>query len=99
MQLRRMALAMLSGISMSAFAAGESMSLGNTDSKTTIDVKDVAPPPKDITPDHRITDLELRAQAGSVNRYSLKFNFGYSGPPIDNLSDPNKPNPDNRPGD
>jgi len=47
--------------------------------------------------DRRITDIELKAQAGSLSRYSLKFDLAYSGPPIDNLSDPQMPNPDNRP--
>lgn len=47
----------------------------------------------------RISDLELKAQAGSLSRYSLKFDLVYSGPPVDNLSDPERPNPDNRPGD
>lgn len=49
--------------------------------------------------DKRITDLELRAYQGSMSRYSLQFRLGYSGPPVNNLSDPKKPNPDNRPGD
>lgn len=49
--------------------------------------------------DKRITDLELRAYQGSMSRYSLQFRLGYSGPPVNNLSDPHKPNPDNRPGD
>lgn len=47
--------------------------------------------------DGRITDIELKAQAGSLSRYSLKFDLSYSGPPVDNLSDPQMPNPDNRP--
>lgn len=52
---------------------------------------------KKFRPDDRITDLELKAQAGSLSRYSLKFDLSYSGPPVDNLSDPQMPNPDNRP--
>lgn len=47
--------------------------------------------------DGRITDIELKAQAGSLSRYSLKFDLSYSGPPVDNLSDPEMPNPDDRP--
>jgi hypothetical protein len=54
---------------------------------------------KKFEEDKRITDLELKAQAGSLSRYSLKFNLGYSGPPVTNLSDTNRPNPDNRSGD
>ncbi len=52
---------------------------------------------KKFQEDRRITDLELKAQAGSLSRYSLKFDLSYAGPPIDNLSDPEMPNPDNRP--
>ncbi len=47
----------------------------------------------------KITDLELRANAGSRSRYSLQATLGYSGPPVNQLSDANRPNPDNRPGD
>lgn len=52
---------------------------------------------KKFREDGRITDIELKAQAGSLSRYSLKFDLAYSGPPVDNLSDPQMPNPDNRP--
>lgn len=52
---------------------------------------------RQFTEDGRITDIELKAQAGSLSRYSLKFDLNYSGPPVDNLSDPQMPNPDNRP--
>ncbi len=47
--------------------------------------------------DQRITDIELKAQSGSLSQYSLKFDLSYSGPPVDNLNDPEMPNPDNRP--
>lgn len=52
---------------------------------------------KIFSADQRITDMELKAQAGSLSRYSMKFDLSYSGPPVDNLSDPEVPNPDNRP--
>ncbi len=51
---------------------------------------------KKFSEDRRITDIELKAQAGSLSRYSLKFDLSYSGPPVDNLSNPEMPNPDNR---
>jgi hypothetical protein len=54
---------------------------------------------KKFDEDQRIKDLELRALAGSLNRYSLQFTMSYSGPPSNDLSNPNRPNPDNRPGD
>ncbi len=47
--------------------------------------------------DEKITDMELKAQGGSLSRYSLKFDLSYSGPPVGDLSDPEVPNPDNRP--
>lgn len=52
---------------------------------------------KKFEEDRRISDLELKAQAGSLSRYSFKFDLSFAGPPLDNLSDPEMPNPDNRP--
>lgn len=54
---------------------------------------------KKFSEDKRITDMELRAQAGSLSRYSMKFDMSYYGPPVGNLSDARVPNPDNRPFD
>src|SRR5207248_306188 len=54
---------------------------------------------KKFEEDKRITDLELRAAAGSLSRFSLQSILGYTGPQINNLSDPNRPNPDGRTGD
>lgn len=54
---------------------------------------------KKFEEDERIKDLELRAYAGSYNRYSVQSNLSYSGPPSNNLADPNRPNPSNLPGD
>lgn len=51
---------------------------------------------KKFEEDKRITDNELKAQSGSLSRYSLKFDLSYSGPAVNDLSDPNMPNPDNR---
>ncbi len=54
---------------------------------------------KKFSEDQRITDIELKAQAGSLSRYSMKFDLSYYGPPVGNLSDASVPNPDNRPFD
>lgn len=54
---------------------------------------------KKFTEDKRITDIEMKAQAGSLSRYSMKFDLSYFGPPVGNLSDSSVPNPDNRPID
>ena len=51
---------------------------------------------KKFVRDERITDLQIRAEAGSLSRYSGKFSIGYAGPGISNLSDTDIPNPDNR---
>lgn len=54
---------------------------------------------KKFTEDRRITDNELKAQAGSLSRYSMKFDLSFQGPPVGNLSDASVPNPDRRPVD
>lgn len=51
---------------------------------------------KKFQEDRTITDIELKAGAGSLSRYSMKFDLSYSGPPVNNLSDPEMPNPDGR---
>lgn len=53
---------------------------------------------KKFESDHRITDLELKADAGSLSRYSLKFVLGYSGPQINKLYADEQPNPNHSPG-
>lgn len=51
---------------------------------------------KTFQEDKRITDIELKAAAGSLSRYSMKFDLSFSGPPVNDLSDPEMPNPDGR---
>lgn len=51
---------------------------------------------KKFEEDRRITDIELKAEAGSLSRYSLKADLNYSGPPVNDLGDAEMPNPDNR---
>jgi hypothetical protein len=41
-----------------------------------------------------ITDAQLKANAGSLSRYSLRFNLSYYGPSPSNLGELNQPNPD-----
>ena len=96
----RVLLLLLVGIGVrGAWAATDSLSLESApESKSSMGIKDVIGDKK-FEEDKAITDLELRSYAGSLNRYSLQTTLGYSGPPVNQLSDPNKPNPDNRPGD
>ena len=42
-----------------------------------------------------LIDPKLRADDGSLSRYSLKFNLSYYGPTLDDLSAKDQPNPDN----
>lgn len=49
---------------------------------------------KKFEDDTQITDAKLKAENGSLSKYSLKFNLGYSGPPTSNLDSSFQPNPD-----
>lgn len=66
-----------------------------TESTTGMKIED-ALKNKTFQEDKRITDIELKAAAGSLSRYSMKFDLSYSGPPVNDLSDPEMPNPDGR---
>lgn len=54
---------------------------------------------KKFDEDARINDLQIRADAGSLSRYSAKFIIDYAGPSLDDLSAPTLPNPDNHNAD
>lgn len=41
-----------------------------------------------------LTDARLRAEQGSMSRYSGKFSFSYLGPVVGDMSNPYQPNPD-----
>lgn len=49
---------------------------------------------KKFEDDKEITDSRLKADSGSLSRYSLKFSLAYFGPPIGDISNKNQPNPD-----
>ncbi|UYL09136.1 hypothetical protein B9G69_000915 [Bdellovibrio sp. SKB1291214] len=49
---------------------------------------------KKFEDDKDITDARMKADSGSLSRYSLKFSLSYSGPPVGRLSDDKQPNPD-----
>ncbi|WP_413575852.1 hypothetical protein ACLVWU_15860 [Bdellovibrio sp. HCB290] len=49
---------------------------------------------KKFEEDKDITDARMKAESGSLSRYSLKASLSYSGPPVGDLSNPNQPNPD-----
>ena len=98
--MRCLALCFLLWGSVQAWSATESVNTTSSsdDSKVGREIKDILHDKK-YDEDERITDLELRAQAGSRNRYSMQFNLGYAGSPINDLGNQNKPNPDGRSGD
>jgi len=54
---------------------------------------------KHFDEDKRISDLELRANGGSLNRYSTQFIMSYSGSAVNDLSNAQRPNPNNSVGD
>ncbi|MBX3022711.1 MAG: hypothetical protein KF799_13645 [Bdellovibrionales bacterium] len=51
---------------------------------------------KTFQEDKSVTDIELKASAGSLSRYSMKFDLSFSGPPVNDLADSEMPNPDGR---
>lgn len=62
-----------------------------TESRTTLgdSLKD-----KKFEDNQEITDAKLKADSGSLSRYSLKFVFSYAGAPVGDLNNPMQPNPD-----
>jgi hypothetical protein len=49
---------------------------------------------KQVQDTSNITDGKMKADEGSLSRYSLKFAFTYAGPPVGDLSNKYQPNPD-----
>jgi hypothetical protein len=52
----------------------------------------------EFTDDHKLTDLRLRAQDGSLSRYSFSTSMTFRGPSVGDPSAPDLPNPDKRVG-
>ena len=53
---------------------------------------------KQFEDSYTLTDAKLRADDGSLSRYSLKFNLSYYGPTLNDPSAADQPNPDGSPG-
>lgn len=49
---------------------------------------------KKFEEDQNITDAKIKADAGSLSRYSLKFSLTYFGPPVGDVTNKKQPNPD-----
>ncbi|CAE78613.1 hypothetical protein predicted by Glimmer/Critica [Bdellovibrio bacteriovorus HD100] len=86
------------GLSLAANAQTSSTTLSTPSvesgtQKTTTSVGDVLKNKK-FEDDKDITDSKLKAESGSLSRYSLKFSLSYFGPPIGDLDSKLQPNPD-----
>lgn len=90
---------------LSGFAQSSSAAVSSTASEVTTESKVSRSKVKEIfydkkfEEDKKITDLEIRARAGSLSRYSMQFDLGYDGSGLDSPGKETRPNPDNRPGD
>lgn len=88
----------LIGLSVSAFAQTTTMTLptstpaDNATQTSTLKTDSVIN--KKFEDDKEITDAKMKADSGSLSRYSVKFSLGYYGPPIGDLSNEMQPNPD-----
>lgn len=85
---------------MSVYAQSSSTSISNTSAsetpaahRSTLKVPEVLKNKK-FEDDKDITDTRLKADSGSLSRYSLKFSLSYYGPPVGDLSNEKQPNPD-----
>ncbi|UXR64814.1 hypothetical protein EZJ49_00910 [Bdellovibrio bacteriovorus] len=86
------------GISLAANAQTSSTTLSTPSvesgtQKTSTSVGEVLKNKK-FEDDKDITDAKLKAESGSLSRYSLKFSLSYFGPPVGDLSSKMQPNPD-----
>jgi hypothetical protein len=70
----------------------------NTSSSSSTKIEELTPNKK-FEADKRLTDLELRAAGGSMSRWSLKAELGYSGAAVNSLYEQNRPNPNHSSGD
>ncbi|WP_413585301.1 hypothetical protein [Bdellovibrio sp. HCB274] len=89
----------LLGLSFNAFAQTSKLSLpaSSTEAAPTTQssvLKQENVINKKFQEDKDITDARLKAESGSLSRYSLKASLSYSGPPVGDMSNPNQPNPD-----
>ncbi len=54
--------------------------------------------PKKFDENTQITDAQMKADGGSLSRYSMKLNMSYYGPTMNDLSVDDQPNPDGSAG-
>ncbi|MGE5084951.1 MAG: hypothetical protein ACM3MG_01525 [Bacillota bacterium] len=89
----------LVGLSVSAFAQTTTLTLPSSTTSinepvqsSTLKTRKVIN--KKFEDDQEITDAKMKADSGSLSRYSVKFSLGYYGPPVGDLSNEMQPNPD-----
>lgn len=90
------AILVLLTIAMTAFAddTASSSSTTNAPGSSTLTLPTVLKNKK-FEENSQITDDKIRADAGSLSRYSVKFALGYYGPTMNDISQKMQPNPDN----
>ncbi len=94
--------ALLGGLSVSAHAQTSTLSIPQSNQSaseaasatqtSTVKVGDVLN--KKFEDDKEITDSKLKADSGSLSRYSMKFSLSYYGPAVGDLNNEMQPNPD-----
>lgn len=82
-------IAVVTAVPMFSFAQTSTANVNTTTATTTGVVGN-----KKFAEDKDITDSKLKADSGSLSKYSLKFSLSYFGPPIGDLENKNQPNPD-----
>lgn len=86
-----------SALSLAAIAQSSSASLGTTTTPSAgenkVSLSEVVGNKK-FEENNEITDAKLKADAGSLSKYSLKFNLSYYGPTAGDLTAKDQPNPD-----
>jgi hypothetical protein len=77
-----------------ANAQSSSTSMASPETSSTSSVLKEELSNKKFQENTEITDIKLKADGGSLSRYSLKFNLTYAGPTLSDLSEKDQPNPD-----
>lgn len=81
------------GVLAMSFAA-HAQTVDSSAQTSTIKLEDTSLKNKKFEDNREITDSKLKADSGSLSRYSLKFSLSYFGPPVGDLSNKYQPNPD-----
>lgn len=76
------------------FAAGAESSTTTDEASSKLSLPKLKIENKKFEENTEITDAKLKADAGSLSKFSLKFNLSYFGPTLGDLSAKDQPNPD-----